>query len=118
VVEPELDVTVDGEARSGDSGPVVRITGEVDIQTAPLLEERLQRVLDEGFSSLVVDLGEVSFLDSTGLSALIACLKRCEAGGGTVHLVSAQPNVRRVFEVTGLTAVFHMEEPGPDPTPD
>jgi anti-sigma B factor antagonist len=118
VVEPELNVTVDREARSGESGPMVKVAGEVDIQSAPLLDEHLQRVLDEGVSSLVVDLGGVSFLDSTGLSALIACLKRCEAGGGTVRLVSARPNVRRVFEVTGLTAVFHMEEPGHDPTPD
>jgi anti-sigma B factor antagonist len=118
VVEPELSVTVDLGSGSGSSGPVVRIAGEVDIQTSPLLDEHLRRVLGEGVSSLVVDLGAVSFLDSTGLSVLIASLKRCEAAGGTLRVVSAEPNVRRVFEVTGLTDVFHMEDPGRQPTPD
>jgi len=67
---------------SAPSGPTVRVWGEVDVQTSPVLDEQLQSVLDQGPSSVVVDLGEVTFLDSTGLSVLIAGLKRCQAAGG------------------------------------
>ena len=90
------------------SGPTITVSGEVDIQTSPILEEQLISVLDQGVSSLVVDLGQVTFLDSTGLSVLIAGLKRCQTAGGNLRVVSPQPNVRRVFAVTGLTEAFQL----------
>jgi anti-sigma B factor antagonist len=109
VVEQELRVTVE----SAPSGPTVRVWGEVDVQTSPVLDEQLQSVLDQGPSSVVVDLGEVTFLDSTGLSVLIAGLKRCQAAGGSLRVVAPQPNVRRVLEITGLTEAFDLAPEGP-----
>ena len=108
VVERELKVTIEVATGSTDSWPCLRVSGEVDIQTSPLLDEQLQKVLDQGVSSVVVDLDEVSFLDSTGLSVLIAGLKRCQSAGGELRLVSPRPNVRRVLEITGLTDTFHV----------
>lgn len=119
VVEPELRVTVDSEPWSHDSAVVVRVSGEVDIQTSSILDNQLQQVLGDGAVSIVVDLAGVAFLDSTGLSVLVAGLKRCQAAGGTLQVVSPRPHVRRVFEVTGLTDVFQMEVPDADgPAPD
>jgi anti-sigma B factor antagonist len=115
VVKQELRVTLEPSG-SGGSGPVLRVSGEVDIQTSPILDEHLQRVL-EGASSMVVDLGGVTFLDSTGLSVLIGGLKRCESAGGALRVASPRPNVRRVFEVTGLAEVFQIA-PGEEPAPD
>ncbi len=117
MVEPELNVTVSSWTSSQGSEPLLRISGEVDIQTSPVLDEHLQRVLGNGASSLVVDLGQVTFLDSTGLSVLIAGLRRCQAAGGQLRLVSPRPNVRRVFEVTGLTDVFQLGPPGEENRP-
>jgi anti-sigma B factor antagonist len=108
VVEQQLSVTVEFGAESSPSGPTITVSGEVDIQTSPILAERLQSVLDQGLSSVVVDLGQVTFLDSTGLSVLIAGLKRCQSAGGVLRVVSPQPNVRRVFAVTGLTEAFQL----------
>ena len=108
MVERELKVTVELAAGSADSRPRLKVSGEVDIQTSPVLDEQLQKVLDQGLSSIVVDLGEVTFLDSTGLSVLIAALKRCQGAGGDLRLVSPRPNVRRVLEITGLTETFHV----------
>jgi anti-anti-sigma factor len=102
---------------TADAWPVLRVAGEVDIQTSPTLAERLQSVLDQGHPSLLVDLREVTFLDSTGLSVLIAGLRRCQDAGGELRLVSPRPNVRKVFEITGLTEVFHVgtgDQEGPD----
>lgn len=111
MVEPELTVTVDSGPGSGRSGPVIRVSGEVDIQTSPILDDHLQRVLAEGHDSLVIDLSEVTFLDSTGLSVLINALKRCQGAGGRMRLESPRPHVRRVFEVTGLSDVFDVGDP-------
>jgi anti-sigma B factor antagonist len=114
VVEPELTVTVEMAAGPAHSKLVVRVAGEVDIQTSPVLDEQLQRVTADGAPSVVVDLSDVTFLDSTGLSVLIAGLKRCQEAGGTMRLASPRPNVRKVLEITGLTSVFQISEPGPE----
>ncbi len=111
VVEPELGVTVES-ARAGQ-WPVVRVSGEIDIQTSPILEEHLVAAADGGLTSVVVDLAEVTFLDSTGLSVLIGGLKRCQEAGGEMRLAGLRPNVRKVLEVTGLTEAFHVDEAGP-----
>ena len=109
MVERELIVTVEFGGQSARSWPVVKVAGEVDIETSPVLEERLRSVLDQGHSSVVIDLAGVTFLDSTGLSVLIGGLRRCQDGGGELHLASPRPNVRKVLEVTGLIGTFHVE---------
>ncbi len=110
MVERELDVNIEVVADPAGSWSVVRASGEVDIQSSPLLDEALRSVLDQGSSSIRVDFGEVTFLDSTGLSVLIGALRRCQSAGGEFRLVSPRPNVRKVLEITGLTAAFHLEE--------
>ena len=112
MVEPGLEVNVESASGGAGSWPTLRISGEVDIQTSPILEQHLARVLDQGSTSIVIDLAQVSFLDSTGLSVLVAGLKRCQGSGGDLRVESPQPNVRRVFEVTGLADVFNLD--GPD----
>jgi anti-sigma B factor antagonist len=109
VTEHQLRVTVDPGSGASGAWPVVRASGEVDIQTSPLLAEQLQAVLDQGHSSVLVHFGDVTFLDSTGLSVLVAGLKRCHSAGGELRLVSPRPNVRRVLEITGLTETLHVD---------
>jgi len=110
VVERELKVTVDFGTGNPDGRPVLRVAGEIDIETSPALEEQLQAVLDQGHTSVLVDLGQVTFLDSTGLSALIGGLRRCQGVGGELRLVSPRANVRKVLEVTGLVETFHVDD--------
>jgi anti-sigma B factor antagonist len=110
VVERELKVTVEFGTGDANSWPVVTVAGEVDIQTSPALEDQLASVVNQGHGSVVVDLSGVTFLDSTGLSALIGGLKRCQAVGGELRLVSPRPNVRKVLEVTGLIDTFQVED--------
>ena len=114
MAEQELRVTVELGTDGSGSWPVVSVAGEVDIQTSPLLERQLQSVLDQGHTSVLVDLGQVSFLDSTGLSALIGGLRHCQAQGGELRLLSPRPNVRKVLEVTGLIDTFHVADAEPD----
>jgi anti-sigma B factor antagonist len=88
--------------------PIVAVEGEIDIAVAPELRRHLEDLLDEGNSSIVVDLTGVSFLDSTALGVLISILKRCQASEGDLCLVAKDPQVLRVFEITGLTDVFSI----------
>ncbi len=117
MVEPRLSVMMDSTPTAADAWRVVRVTGEIDIQSSPILDEHLKKAQAEGAWSIVVDLSGVSFLDSTGLSVLVAALKRGQDGDGAggVRLTSPRPNVRRVLEVTGLAEVFHLEPSALDP---
>ncbi len=80
---------------------VVAVSGELDAYTVPQLRECTQRLVGDGVERLVFDLRRVTFLDSTGLGALVGIKKRLRAGEKTMCLVveDDQP-VRRVFEIT------------------
>lgn len=98
-----LQVTVDDL----DGIPVVTARGEVDVSTAPALRAELMSI-PEDTARVVVDLSEVTFLDSTGLGVLIAAMKRLRDNetGGQLHLVVTRPHIQKVLEVTGLNAIF------------
>jgi len=92
----------------GGVGVVLPVDGDVDVATAPLLRQRLDSLLDNGRSEVVVDLSAVGFLDSSGLGALVWGLKKAKARGGWVRLVVVEPRVHRMFELTGLDRSFQI----------
>ena len=100
----ELHVSVSGAEPEYE----VRLLGELDMSTAPQLREELLRLASDGATLVTVDLSELAFVDSTGLSVLITALKRLRQQGGEMALRSPTPGTRRVLEITGLTEVFSI----------
>jgi anti-sigma B factor antagonist len=105
-VEQEFQI----EERSSGSTPVIAVTGEIDVATAPQLREYLHRVVAAGNATVIVDLLGVTFLDSTALGVLVGALKRCREQGGDLHIVVADPRIVKIFEITGLTNVFTIAD--------
>lgn len=100
----DLEVTV-----AEDRGvPVVGVVGDVDVSNAAKLRDVLDRVLANGESRLVVDLRDVSFMDSTGLGILVGRLKVVRARRGSMHLVCSAPRMLRILSITGLDTVFPL----------
>lgn len=93
--------------RSGQAA-VVRVRGELDLSTAPLLDKQLVRLADEGVQDVTIDLADLDFIDSSGLSALVAGLKRLREQGGDLELRSLKPRMLRMLEITGVTSVFRL----------
>jgi anti-sigma B factor antagonist len=85
---------------------ILEVSGEVDVYTAPALRDRVTDLLDAGQQLLVIDLGGVEFLDSTGLGVLVAGLNRAREVGGSLALVCPQERVLKLFRITGLDEVF------------
>jgi anti-sigma B factor antagonist len=92
--------------RTVDDRPVLDVAGEVDVYSAPELRERLSELLSAARPSLIVNLTDVSFLDSTGIGTLVAGLNRAVQFGGTLTLVSDQERILKLFRITGLDSVF------------
>ena len=103
-----LDLGLEVDERNGHT--VLAVTGEVDVYTAPRLRERLVELVTEGKRKIVVNLEGVDFLDSTGLGVLVGGLKRLRSNDGDMSLVSTQPRILKVFEITGLTKVFAIHD--------
>lgn len=85
---------------------ILRLSGEVDVYTAPQLREQIISQVDKGEYDIVVDLEMVDFLDSTGLGVLVGGLKRVKPHNGSLSLICNQEKILRIFRITGLTKVF------------
>lgn len=84
----------------------VVVTGELDVLSASELRGALARRPQEGCSSVVIDLDGVTFIDCTGLSALLACQQEVAATGGTFSLGALSAAVTRVLDLTGVGGRF------------
>ncbi|XVQ08747.1 STAS domain-containing protein [Spirillospora sp. CA-255316] len=93
-----LDVT----ALPQDGRAVVRLSGELDIANGDDLRERLRAVRRSYGDHLVLDLTDLRFMDSHGLSIIIDCYKAVSEAGGGLVLAAPRPIVRRTLEITGL----------------
>lgn len=89
---------------------VARLTleGELDMASAPVLESAVDGAL-ESAQGLELDLGGVSFMDSTGLRTLLAIRQRLGETGGELRLVAVPPPVRRVLDVTRTARLFELD---------
>jgi anti-sigma B factor antagonist len=81
---------------------VVSVSGQIDLYTAECLEARIEEAGNLGPDTVVVDLSETSFIDSTALSVLVRETKRLEGRGHGLVIVTNDPRVLRIIEVTGL----------------
>ncbi len=101
--QPGLSITV---ARAGDGAVRLVLAGETDLATVDLLRDKVDEVLARTATAVVVDLAGVTYLDSTGIGALINARNRANAHGGTVWVTDPQPMVHHVLDITGaLTAL-------------
>jgi anti-sigma B factor antagonist len=81
---------------------VIELAGEADLMAAPELRRHVDRAINRGATSLILDLSETTFIDSTTLGILVSALKRLRPGGGRVAVQCPDPNIRRVFAITGV----------------
>lgn len=100
----DLEVVVSAVAGAHE----VRLQGELDLATADRLSAELGQLVEGGARRITVDLSDLAFIDSTGLSVLIGALKRLRLQGGDMDLRSPTPTTRKVLEIAGLTEIFSI----------
>jgi anti-sigma B factor antagonist len=95
------DLTVRA-AKVDEHTRLVALAGELDLYSADAFRGALDDALDDGVNRLVIDLGEVDFIDSVALGVLANAMKRLRALGGGLAVISGNQQIVRVFEITGL----------------
>jgi anti-anti-sigma factor len=89
---------------------VIEASGRIDAICAPSLEAVLQEALAQGKYHLLIHLGQVRYLSSNGLKALLVARQNARSHGGDLILCCIPPRVQEILEITGLTQIFAIYE--------
>ena len=97
---------------TADGVGTVKFAGELDMASAPDAEHALTRALTSGCHRIVVDLRDLDFMDSSGLTLLARWELGSRDDGYDLALIPGQAPIQRLFAISGLDRQFSFEEPG------
>ncbi len=88
----------------------LKLGGEIDIYTSTIFKEELQQIyLSEETGDVHIDASELEYIDYTGLGVLIGALKRIKQKDKDIYIKDTKPNVKKIFNITGLDKIFKLE---------
>src|SRR5215212_5424075 len=96
----------DVRVERSEMSTVVQLIGEVDLDTAPTVESCLQTMLAQGEANIVIDLDEVTLLDSSGVTVLLHGFRAAQEAGGSLRVAFPRPSVQRVLEIAGVAGLL------------
>jgi anti-anti-sigma factor len=85
---------------------VLKVEGEIDLDTVPILRARLEEVERSGLGKLVLDMGETKYVNSSALAVLVKFAENFRERGGGIALARVTSRVKLVFEMLGLLVFF------------
>jgi anti-anti-sigma factor len=91
------------------------LTGELDIASCPVLDVALAELCTDGTSAVVLDLRKLTFMDSTGIHAVLVAKELSDAHGCELLVIAGQPQVLRVFAASGLLDHLPLQIDNVDP---
>ena len=100
-----MDIKIDTRSLEGKA-QVVEIQGEIDVYTSPKVKEIITELIEKESFNLIINLEGVRYIDSTGLGVLIGALKKVREKEGCINLVCNNPQIKKIFNITGLVKIF------------
>lgn len=102
------------QASSGPDGSMIlRVIGEIDLANVEELKAAVRPCL-QASNAVELDLSDLEFIDSSGLGAFVQLRSEAQLQGATLVLRNLRANIHRIFEITGLAAVFDVRTSGQD----
>ncbi|MCB1147226.1 MAG: STAS domain-containing protein [Leptospiraceae bacterium] len=96
--------------RDRDSIIILDIQGEIDLYNAPEIKDTIQRLIEQQKYNIIINLEKVSYIDSSGIGALISSLSNLKKYQGGLKIINVYASVKKVFELTKLTSFFEIYE--------
>jgi anti-sigma B factor antagonist len=87
---------------------ILVVGGEVDYEVSPQLKAHVMRAIKAGARRLVLDLSDVTFIDSTAIGVIAGAVEKLDEAGGSLAIVSTHDKVVQIFEITGLDSVITL----------
>ncbi|MBR0518367.1 STAS domain-containing protein [bacterium] len=101
-----MDIKVD--VKEGEGCNILNVCGDVDVYTSPKVKESINALIEKEIYNIVVNLEDVRYVDSTGLGVLIGALKKVKEHNGNIVLVCTNPQIKKIFQITGLVKIFSI----------
>lgn len=86
----------------------VKVAGELDVYTAPELQEVLQPLRQQGTHDIHLNIQDVSYMDSTGLGLFVGTLKELNKNNRELYVLGVNSRIERLFDITGLKELMHV----------
>lgn len=102
-----MNISVD--LQNEDNKVIGFIEGEIDAFTAPMLREKLAEITLDDSKEIVLDLSEVSYMDSTGLGVFVGFFKTVKSENAKLKLTGLSSRLKRLFDITGLGEIMDIE---------
>ncbi|WP_100330098.1 anti-sigma factor antagonist [Bacillus xiapuensis] len=101
-----MNITID--TKEMEKYTKINLGGEIDAYTAPQLKEAVFPYAEKENASLVINLSDVSYMDSTGLGVFVGLFKSLNAHNGSLQLVGLSERLKRLFDITGLADIINI----------
>jgi anti-sigma B factor antagonist len=89
-----------------EHGPVVLVSGEIDIYTAQQFRDKLYHVVESSEKDVTIDCSKLNYIDSTGLGIFVGALKKSKLNGRNIYIINIRDNIKKLFVITGLDKLF------------
>ena len=96
--------------REKDGITILDIQGEIDLYNAPEIKDIIQKLIEAQKYNVIINLEKVSYIDSSGIAALISSLSNLKKYQGGLKIINVYASVKKVFELTKLTSFFEIYE--------
>ncbi|MCS6984984.1 MAG: STAS domain-containing protein [Leptospiraceae bacterium] len=94
--------------REKDGIVILDIQGEIDLYNAPEIKDTIQKLIEAQKYNIIINLEKVSYIDSSGIGALISSLSNLKKYQGSLKIINVYASVKKVFELTKLTSFFEI----------
>jgi anti-sigma B factor antagonist len=101
---------VDINTRTSGDIVILDIAGEIDLYNAPEIKDIINKLIEDKKYNVIINLEQVSYIDSSGIGALISSLSNLKKYQGGLKIINVFASVRKVFELTKLTSFFDIYE--------
>lgn len=97
---------IETSLRHLDGIPVLDVTGEIDIYTTPQFKEAVSAAIDENKPAIIINMTQVTYMDSSGFGTLLSATKRLRPLDGALYLTGCNDSIQRMLQITRLNTIF------------
>jgi len=97
---------IETSLRHHDQVPVLDVVGEIDIYTTPQFKEAVSAAIDENNPAIVINMAQVTYMDSSGFGTLLSATKRLRPLDGALYLSGCNESIQRMLQITRLNTIF------------
>jgi anti-sigma B factor antagonist len=97
---------IETSLRHLDGVPVLDVVGEIDIYTTPQFKEAVSAAIDENKPAIIINMAQVTYMDSSGFGTLLSATKRLRPLDGALYLTGCNDSIQRMLQITRLNTIF------------